>query len=736
MTKKLLHLFLLIMIAFTQFFGNLFSVKAQTNNADNEIISFLDLGEPDAILSGPLDSKDILFRLPADWAMASGSILHVNLNAATGITTSSTNAGIVGFFEVYLNDNWLTTVNITTDGEYSVDIPIPSNAWATLKSNSLQRLTISLVDALSCGALISSSAAGNQVRGLSAVVRSSSYIDFKYDTVPVSTDLKLFPYPVFQNTFKQDNAVLVVPDQPTQGEMQAAMTVSADLGRLTNKSFNLQLITASQLTDALITESNLIYIGSPASLPQITSASWPAPYNGTSFDNVQMDVGDGLLQMIVSPQNPSKVWLLISGDNDAAIIKAAQVLGSDQIQPYGPQNLAVVTDVGAEQQSVNKTDFTFSDLGYPLEQTYYGLYNDFGIWFDMPENQASDGAYFQMVFTNSAVLNFDESNIKVIINDNPVGGLRFSDRTTSITSWKFNIPTSYLHPGRNLLLLELYMSASSPCLPLDELWLSILPESMLHLPTSETVNNVARDITLATYPNSIFSTFDQTAFILPSGDSAAWSIASRLAFDLGKNLGGGNVNIATYYADAIPEDELRTKDLILVGRPSAMPVLAQLSEVMPAPFEKGSDIARETNPQYSFSITDGVPVGYVQAFSSPWDSKLSVLTVLGNRNEGLESAANALLTSSIQKQMVGNFIVVLNDKIIVQKIDVAPTSQTSPQIILPDGQQPGDTTQTGNASKINVSLPVLVLIVVLVLIIIGVIVFLVMDKEDNQEKKE
>ena len=733
-TKLFLHWFLLFILTFALLSENLTSAKAQSFKTGDDIVSFLTLGQQDAVLSGPLDSQEIVFRLPADWSMLSDSILHINLNAATGMA-SSENSGVVGFFEVYLNENWLTTVNLATDGEYSVDIPIPANAWVVTKSDASQKLRFALVDALRCELWLSAATTGGSVRGLSAVVRSSSYIDFKHDTRPVATDLKLFPYPVFQNTFKPDQAVLVVPDQPTQGEMQAAMTVSAALGRLTDKKFALQLLTVSQLTDALIAESHLVFIGAPTSFPQITGAKLPAPYNGTTFDGVQMDAGDGILQLIVSPQNPSKVWLLISGNNDAAIMKAAQAVGSDQIQPYGPNNLAIITGVGVEAQYVDKTDFTFSDLGYPVEQTYYGTYNDFGVWFDLPANQVSDGAYFEMVFANSAVLNYDESNVKVIINDNLVGGLRFSDRTSSITHWKFNIPASFLHPGRNLLLLELYLSAPSPCIPFDEVWFSLMPESLLHLPTSAAVGNGTPALELANYPYSALSTFDQTALILPSGDPFAWSAASKLAVDLGRKLGGANINIDTYYADAVPEDVLRGRDLVLVGRPSTMPVIAQLSEMMPAPFEKGSDIAQQQDSQYSFSSTDRVPVGYIQVFSSPWDSKLAVLTVSGNMDEGLGSAATALLTSSVQKQMIGNYVVVLNDKIIVQRISAASTSPTSQQVILPSTEESGDTGQTGKTGKINISLPLIVLIVVLILVAIGVYVFFVMDKGDNRGKE-
>ena len=727
---KSFHGFFLFVLTLIFLSANFLTVKAQPTMLDADVISLLTMGQQDIILTGPLDSQEIIFRLPADWAIPSdSSVLHLNLNAATGMTS---NTGVVGFFEVSLNQTWLTTVNLTADGEYSVDIPIPSNAWITTTRNASQRLTFTLLDALDCQMYLSALSAGGDVRGISAVLRASSYFDFTYTAVPISTDLQLFPYPIFQNTFIPDKAVLIIPNQPTQGEIQAAMNVSAAFGRLTDGKLNLQLITVSQLTDAISAESNLIFVGSPAAFPQLADAELPAPFNGTTFDNVRMSVDDGILQMAVSPQNPSKVWLFISGNNDAAIVKAAQAVGSDQIQPYGPSNLAIISEIGTNSQSTNKTDYTFADLGYPFEQTYTGSYNDLGIWFDMPANQqAADGAYFEMVFTNSAALNFDESDIKVNVNDNLIGGLRFSDRTTSITQWKFNIPTYLLHPGRNLLLLELHMSGSSPCIPPDELLFSIAPDSLLHLPTVAISSNTTRDLDLTSYPYSVFSTFDQAALVLPGSDSFAWSVASKLSFDLGRKLGGSSINLPTFYADEVPDNILRTKDLMLIGRPSDMPVIAQFSPVMPAPFEEGKDIAQEKNPQYLFAATNSLSVGYIQAFSSPWDSKLAVLTISGNMDEGLDAAATALLTSSVRKQLAGNFITVLNDKTIVQKVESESTSPTSPEIVLPNSQDSGKNEPTG---KINIGLPLIVLMVVIIFAGIGIVVLLIMDRKDRRNE--
>ena len=233
---------------------------------------------------------------------------------------------------------------------------------------------------------------------------------------------------------------------------------------------------------------------------------------------------------------------------------------------------------------------------------------------------------------------------------------------------------------------------------------------------------------MTSYPYSVFSSFDQTALIRPSTDSFAWSVASKLSFDLGRKLGGTNINIVTHFADAVPDDILMTKDLLLVGRPSLIPVISQMAHVMPAPFESGSDIAQEKEPQFSYSETGGIPVGYIEIFTSPWDSRLAVLSVLGNEEDGLDAAASVLLTSSVRNQLAGNLIVALNDKVIVDNVDTTTNSQTSPSIVFPGVQNSDENIQTENNGGINISLSMVVLMVVVILAGLGIVILLVKDR--------
>mgnify|MGYP001167281389 FL=1 len=72
-------------------------------------------------------------------------------------------------------------------------------------------------------------------------------------------------------------------------------------------------------------------------------------------------------------------------------------------------------------------------------------------------------------------------------------------------------------------------------------------------------------------------------------------MAAHLAFDLGNRTDGTLADLVSVYAGAVPENVRQERDLLIVWRPSALPIIAELREALPALFEAGSDIAIERN---------------------------------------------------------------------------------------------------------------------------------------------
>ena len=318
-----------------------------TTSTPSSTVSFAMLGQTDVVMQGPLDIQSFSFNIPADWQLADGAQLHLNYSIFGGSYGTGANAAAPaasGYINVSLNSKPIGTIVAGQNGDGSVDFTIPALDWVTTDPTSpTKSLQFYLQTGIECRP--TTNQINNEANlGQSVLVRSTSYFTLPYKVAPIATDLRMLPYPIYQDTFIPDKAVLVVPDNPSEAELQAAFTASAALGRLTNGKLSLDFTTTGKLTPAQLADSHVIYVGKASSFSQLTAYPWPAPFQGQSFSGPQLGADDGILQEIASPKDPSRVWLLVSGQSDAAVVKASEALGSGVIRVGSQPNFAVITN--------------------------------------------------------------------------------------------------------------------------------------------------------------------------------------------------------------------------------------------------------------------------------------------------------------------------------------------------------------------------------------------------------
>lgn len=722
-TKRIVSIALSLIFLTSLFMGNYATARAQTASIDT--VPFAAFGKREVLLDGPVDSTGFDFYLPADWSLTSGSTVHINMRAYVGDPAQVDAAtSAAGYIDLYMNDTWLETVALSQNGDYSIDVNIPDTAWRAASTKLPQTLRIALHDAVRCSLVWASAGSGNW-KSINVAISPTSYLYLPHQSVAMPTDLGQLPYPLYQRSFEVDKALVIVPEYPTEGELQAALVVEAALARMTDGNLITSFTNVSDLTETSLTATHVIFIGHPSAFPQLNGAALPLAPNGNTFEGQQVLPTDGILELIQSPVDPTKVWLIVSGNNDASIVKAAQAVGSGAIRPYGPSNLAIVTSVQSQPVAVSTiSDITLADLGYKEDtQSAYGLVY-FAYYFDVsPTQPVTDGAYFEMTYNNSALLNFEESGISILLNDQFVGSVRFNDRTTNASTVKFNIPAYMFRSGRNLLLLEANLAGMTPCIPVDEIWVSIKPGSLLHLPSLPVSDTLTPSYELASYPQIIFPSMDNLVFILMRDNPTTWEIAASIAYEIGQYTRNTVIQPHVAYADRIPDGILNENSQIIIGRPSTMPVIQDLAQVMPAPFTAGTDIATEASSEFTFNIPETAPVGYLQIMPSPWNSKQVIMTVLGNSDQGLRSASLALADNTIRSQMAGNLAVAYDNQVIVDKVELTPvTAIATPKVILQSTPVAANGSESGpfKLNLIVIGVGLLAVIVLLALVILTI----------------
>jgi len=690
-------------------------------------INFYQLGQTDIQLIGPFDVASVVFGLPSDWKLTGSAdlnlILDVSMNATSGVSVGGNQViGVGGTLKVEYNREVVGIFSLTQSGEMNVRMQLPLEFMKSVREDHRQELVFVLDSGLSC--LIN--------QQMTVVVHTSSNLTFPHESILPDTSLVRFPFPIFQDSIYPDSALIVIPGKPTAEELQSAMTVSAGLARLSGSRIVLDLTSVTQLTPEQAASDNIILVGKAASLPILEQLQFPLLPVAGSFQPAGGNADDGIVQMVNSPWNPGRVVLLVSGNTDVGVLKAAQAVSTGVLRQNTSPNLSIIQDVqGDAQAAQQQIDLTLLDLGYSTTLLQKrGADSATYRFFIPPGMTVNPDAYFELVYGNSALLDYARSGLVIQVNGQPVGSVRFSDATAAKTTNRvqINIPPSVVVPGLNTLEVISNLQPIDNCsIPnLRGLWATVWSESRFHLPLVQTLveTSLAFDLGVFPAPFVFDPSLSTTAFILPQDDLESWRSAAQVAAYLGDRSNGSIALLKTYYADAIPESVRSDLHMIVMGLAPQMPVIAELNAYLPAPFEAEAGIATERNMQVLFRIPSDSPVGYVEFLPSPWNEKNMIVLAVGNLRQGATWAISALSTNSLRSRLAGNFAVINDQQITTTDTrislpaeSVSPTSQPNVEVVPPSV----DATVPVAANRPAWILPALgVTLGIIVLILVGV----------------
>ncbi len=621
---------------------------------DQNVVAFERLGVTDQTLSGVFDGTRYLFNIPANWRLASGAQAQLDLSVFFPVGSAQQRLG--GFLEMRFNRVLIGTVELTQPGDQRVVFDIPDQALTSVRSDGRHEFEVALDNPTGCDV------APNERTAV--VIRSTSRFVLPHTLAPLDTDLRNLPRPIFQGSFDPDQATIVIPDTPSINDLQAALTVAASFGRLTEGRLQIDLTTVQRLSPQARTGRHLILVGSHTGLaPLARNLDLPARLQENGFAAPGATPDDGILQMIISPWNSERVVLVVSGASEAAVVKAARALSAVPVRINNRPNVAVVRDLPeAPADLALAIDQRLSDLG--LEpRVIRDRTGTFDLRFTIPPGQQIDeGAYFDLTFNHAATVDFGQSSLSVGLNGIPIGSVRFSDETTRVTTSRITIPPSAARSGANVLTIQTNLAPRSLCTDVRnaDLWATIWPESALHLPMKPATTEPRRTFNLSSYPLpfTLDPSLATTAFVVPQRAPAAWNAAALLAFQMGRQTRDAILQPLAVFADNVPADVRESYHLLLIGRPSALPVLVELGDALPAPFDAGSDVPRSVDTPVVYRVPPDASVAYLQMVVAPWNSERVVVAALGSDDAGVEQATIMLIDPRQRARLTGTLAIV------------------------------------------------------------------------------
>ena len=638
-----------------------------------QTVNFTSLDTPDTTLNGPYDSMSVDFSLPPNWQLLDGSEIQMFITAFTVSSAPSTTTDSIGAtLDVSFNGSTVSSLILQSGTNVEYQIRIPVDALKPTRPDGRYTLYLFLDAGIDCDFAFHKT---------TVVVKGSSQFILPYAEGSVDLDLGKLPQPIYQKSaIIPSQAMIVVPQAPTADQLRAAMITSAGFGRMTGGSLLLNLISADQLTPEIENNYHLIFVGGPADFAPVTPLDWPASAKGGKFATDGLQPDDGLLQMIRSPWNAGRVLLWVGGNSDAGLVKAAQALSTGAVKPIFERNKVIIADtkpfVDAAQNVLLNTpvERTFADLGYGIETVNGAGFSQINYEFYIPPGLApSEKPYIDLNFTNSSLLDQSLSGMVVYLNDVQIASERLSQDTSVLTTKRITIPQNLVSMGANQIRIDITMIPTTQCslFNFSNLWMTVFPESLLHIVLQPATVAEATAGSLQDYPNAFtnFPNLSNIAFLLPKNDVVAWRTAAQVAFDLGQRVQGAMLELNAYYDGEIPAGQRENHDLFLVGLPVSLPTIAELKDRLPVPFEQGNNLAIVQGEGVVYRVPDNVSLGYIELLPSPWGQAHTILAVLGSNSEGLAFAGNGLTVPSQQSNLFGNFAALTSQDVISANTD-------------------------------------------------------------------
>jgi len=615
-------------------------------------------------LYSPFDESDYDFGLPAEWQFTGGARLELDLavfferpDVVEGFSGLEYLINIPGgLLRIIFNDVTLTSIVLESIGEKTYIISIPSGALEPTREDGRHELIVELIADEYC------------LYGFetTVVVRPTSRLVLPHNLGNATTDLALLPRPFFQDgAFWQNEAILVVPDDPSVEELKSALSVAAGFGRLTGGDLMLTLQSEGQLTADQFANNHLIFVGKTAAFSSISGL----PTSVNEMVNTYPD--DGLVYLGESPWNLSKGVLLVSGGSDQGIVKAGQAVSTGLVLGSIEPNIALIETINPAGQSATVSpQRTFFELGYPTNTIRgIGTINREYRFYVPPGQSASENAYVNLNFAHSALLHYERSGLVITLNGVPIGSARFSDETAQSAEVQAPIPKDLIRAGYNSLFVQIVLLPRDVCdtAVYSNFWVRVNGDSILQLPLLPIQDNlVGRILDLSLYPEvfALSPSEGSVAFIVPPADTNAWNVAVQVAENIGDQTNWSLSELEVAYANSVSDEILSLHDLLIFGKPSSLPLIAEMGDVLPAPFSAGSDLPSEQNLQVGYRVPEDVSAGFIELVQSPWSSDRAVLAVLGSSDQGVLWSGDALTVPELSGNLAGDFAIIQDKQII------------------------------------------------------------------------
>jgi len=644
-------------------------VPAKAAESDENRITLAQLasasGQPAQFspLQSPMDSLLFQFSLPPEWELEGETKLDLSLNSL--IASMMPSQGEInyeqivgGVLSILVNGKTVETLPIQGNGKKNFTIQIPMDVWQDNLDNHSYTLELQWDASLSCSY--------NLLATVAIDPESSLWLPHRLK--PLAVDISQFPAPlIIENAFFHPSITVILSDQPTAAELESAFTIGGGLSQLSRGLTTIECSTPTKITEQQLAQNHLVILGSALQAPQLQEKI-------SSLLQVKPADHEAVLTLVPSAWNASRAMLILQAADDQSLIKGAYAVSRAELLASESKSVSIIQQ--KQEQKVPSTfaeDTTFAALG--IKDTTISRFGTTTIQIPLnipPDLKIGAEAYLDLVFNHSQVADYMRSAIVVRLNNIPIGSVRFSDSTASLSTMRAMLPPTVIHPGQNELQIQVDLYPRQLCSDerSENLWVTLFSNSFLHLPIVREASAAAPQITLGNF-SSLFSSPEQVAILLPKNRPAALQAAFRLsqAFAAVSRTAYHSPIVLT--TDSMPSSPAAQDHLLFIGLPQDFSQLPKPQAYFSSLFTSDNLPSQTLQSNLPFKVSSKENLGYLGINQS---GSQYLLFISGNNDEALTSAVNALLNPHHQEQLnKGNFAVVQGNKIIT--LNLTPEAQ-------------------------------------------------------------
>lgn len=591
---------------------------------------------------------DLYVPGPGDVAFGSTTRLSLVYSTSPGLDPANSSLSVM-VNSVYAGGRLLTG---GANGPATLTFSIPPSALIGNGNNHMQ-LTFALRGRAARGACLNDPTLSASIYGTSVMrydVRGPAPITF-------NPDLARLPAPFVPAASASVPVRIAVglPDQPTTTELSGVGRILARLGEDAPAQPSIAVSLPARALPQRGAQDNLVLIGTPRDNPAIKRLVIPPHLRlvrGQWMDerNRILPASEGVILEAHNPWDNTRAALVVSGNGQEGIGRAATLLGSDTLRRllHGDMALLPTAPRVPLEVPVSGNHLSLSNLGYP-STTLEGVGEQVARYtFDLARLPSAAGS-LTLVYGHSATAAAAVSSVRVDLNGSPLASQRLDPSDPVRIRWQIALPVDQLHVGSNTLAVHFYLSApDTGCavIPYSSMWATIDASSDLTLPPTGAAGSP--DLGALPYPMESNGNPNNTLIIVPSravdvgGALSAVMLlgaASRIDAPQPTVLAADQVTAAQLKGHTVVLDGLSTRDRLVTQLRAHVPLWSAANG---SPLQLGGARASVQGTASGQSA-----VGIVAELSSPWDSTHMALLITATPSTLLSSAQRLLFQGSL-----------------------------------------------------------------------------------------